>query len=377
MTDPSELDARADTAAASVQAIFGKRLLGLPGTWLPTVAGPGRRIWRGPWHYWWHAHVIDALLDQALRNDAAGDRSRAADAVTRAAELLRTVRLRNLGQFRNHYYDDMAWVALAAERLHRMGAVPLARRAVDVLATPLHLADTPELGGGLYWNDDHDFKNVPATAPTAIFLARTGQPARAHRLVDWLYGRLVDPDSGLVLDGLRIGPDGSTTLVRDVYTYNQGTVLGALVELGDPVSLDRAAQLIAATRSHLTTDADRRLLRTHGGGDGGLFTGIHVRYLALAAHSPDLSPTARSDARAMVLGSADALWSGRDNRTLPARAGMPPGPVTVFSPDPAVPASLSQPGGIRIELSTQVQAWTILEAAATLSADPGVEVPAP
>jgi len=46
---------------------------------------------------------------------------------------------------------------------------------------------------------------------------------------------------------------------------------------------------------------------------------------------------------------------------------MPPTPVLVFSPDPAVPARESQPDGIPLELSTQLQAWMTLEAAATLA----------
>jgi len=368
--DGAVADARAATAADAVRVLFGRRLAALPGTWLPTVTGPGRRVWRGPWHYWWHAHVLDALVDEALRDRAAGRHTEAADAVRRATALLRTLRLRNLGTFRNHYYDDMAWLALAAGRLDRLGhargPIGVARAAERRLTPTLRLGDTPELGGGVYWNDTHDFKNVPASAPAALHFARTGDLDRARRVADWILARLVDSQTGLVLDGLRIGPDGSTALVADIYTYNQGTVLGLLVELGDPASLARAADLVAAVRAHLTTDPAGRVLRGHGGHDGGLFTGILVRYLALAAHSPGLDAAARATAVDLVTSTADALWTGRRSITPPPRSGMPSAPVPVFSPEPVEPADETRPRGIPVELSTQVQAWTILEAAASL-----------
>ncbi len=373
---PGARAAHAAHAADSVDALFGRRLLGLPGTYLPDVNWPGHRRWLGPWHYWWLAHHLDCLVDATLRERSVGHPDRAARAHRTGRRLLRTIRLRNLFRFVNHYYDDMAWLLLAAHRLDRLdevGHAP-ARTAGRQLRAQILSADTDDLGGGLYWNDTRDFKNVPATGPAAIFCARTGDTARARRLVDWLYAHLHDRDSGLFLDGIRIGPDGATTTVRDIYTYNQGTVLGALVELGDPDSLGRAARLVAAVHARLTLTADRPVLTTHGGHDGGLFTGITARYLALAARHPGMPPEAAAQARDLVHGTADALWAGRADVEVTGGLagwsrrlrGRPPARAAVFSPDPAVPARASQPRGIPVELSTQLQAWLILEAAATL-----------
>jgi predicted alpha-1,6-mannanase (GH76 family) len=356
-----------------VTTLFGRRMLGVPGTFLPTVQAPGPRRWRGPWHYWWLAHYLDCLVDQALREHAAGRTGDARRTAQTAHRLLRTIRLRNVASFTNHYYDDMAWLLLAAHRLDHITAtlsptasLALTHGAGRSLRAAVTRGHTDDLGGGLFWNDHHDFKNVAATGPAALFFARIRDRARAGDLLDWLHDHLRDPDSGLFVDGLRIAADGTTTLVPDVFTYNQGTVLRALITLGDPVSLARAESLITAIAGQLTTDPDHRILRTHGDGDGGLFTGILVRYLALAARSPDLSPTSRGRARALVEGTADAFWSGRQSRSFPTRFGMPPAPVLVFSPDPTRPAAQSQPDGIPIELSTQLQAWMTFEAAATL-----------
>jgi hypothetical protein len=40
--------------------------------------------------------------------------------------------------------------------------------------------------------------------------------------------------------------------------------------------------------------------------------------------------------------------------------------VAIFSPDPTRHANEAQRPGVQVELSTQVQAWTVLEAAARL-----------
>jgi predicted alpha-1,6-mannanase (GH76 family) len=377
---PASAGERAAYAATSVTTLFGRRMLGVPGTLLPLVTNPGPRRWRGPWHYWWLAHYLDCLVDQALREHAAGDLAGARATTATARRLLRTIRIRNVAIFTNHYYDDMAWLLLAVHRLDRLTArlspgtsSALTHSAGRALRAAVTRGHTDDLDGGLFWNDHHDFKNVAATGPAALFFARIGDRARARSLLDWLHDHLRDPATGLFVDGLRIAPDGTTTLVPDVFTYNQGTVLAALITLGDPISLARAEALVSAVADHLTTDPDHRVLRTHGDGDGGLFTGILARYLALAAHSPALADGARQVARELVRGTADAFWSGHQLLSAPTTSGMPPAPVpvlppvAVFSPDPTVSAEQTQPRGIPLELSTQLQAWMTLEAAATLA----------
>ena len=274
----------------------------------------------------------------------------------------------------------MAWLALASGRLALLHAAlgrPRPRRRLRTaerdLTRQLRSALTDELGGGLYWNVERDFKNVPASAPAALHLARLGRTDEARAIVDWLYARLWSAESGLFLDGVRLTAGDPRRLrtraartevvVPDLWSYNQGTVLGALVTLGDEQSLRRAADLVAAVSDRLTTESDGiRLLRTHGGGDGGLFTGILGRYLALAATTDGLAPGARDTAAGLVTSTADALWRGRDLRGRDRATA-----VSVWSPDPDVAARVSQPPGAPIELSTQVQAWTLLEAAASVA----------
>jgi predicted alpha-1,6-mannanase (GH76 family) len=365
------LDERAAEAERSVTALFGGSLGGLPLTHLARVAhpapvgsGPFGRF-RGTWHYWWQAHYLDAVVDAGLRALRTGDRAGAQQHAARGDRLLSTIRLRNRVRWVNDFYDDMAWLALASGRLqtlHDAIGRTARRRRLDSaghhLTEQLRTAHTDDLGGGLFWSRDRDFKNSPATGPAALHLARRGETDVARRLVDWLFARLWSPESGMVLDGIRL-QGGAEVLVPDVWSYNQGTALGALVTLGDPASLTRAEALVRAVDARLTAPVDgSRVLRTHGGGDGGLFTGILVRYLALAAAAGSgLDDDVRAVAGRLVRDTADALWRGRGS--LPVVGSRDP---TVFPLAPGAPAP-----GLPLELSPQLQAWTVLEAAATLT----------
>ena len=411
-TDPVVAAARAGEAERSIGLLFARPLAALPGTTLARVHAPaGRRDpslggLRGPWHYWWQAHHLDAVVDAGLRRLRTGDLAGASATATRADRALATVRLRNRVRWTNDFYDDMAWLALAAGRLGRLHRLLERRRghrqlrsARRTLTAELRSALTDDAGGGLFWSTEHDFKNVPASGPAALHLARLGDLDAARRILDWTYARLWSPDTGLVADGIRLR-DGAEVLVPDVWTYNQGTVLGALVTIGDPESLERAAALVDAVDVHLTTpnplpdasgtdasgtDASstdatgtdpapggRRVLRTHGAGDGGLFTGILTRYLALAADTDQLDATARATATRLVRDTADALWDGRDASRHPRRSNglrsvrRGAAGATVFSPDPTRPASEALPTDDPLELAPQLQAWTVLEAAARL-----------
>ncbi|MBO1269791.1 glycoside hydrolase family 76 protein [Arthrobacter cavernae] len=378
---PHDWPARADLAARSVTRTFGQRLFFLPGTHFGAIVRPSTRfrsLFR-PWHYWWQAHYVDCLVDAGGRELASGakfDGAGRPSAGRLASRLVTTIRLRNFLRFINSYYDDMAWLALATLRLEELAEAsrkPGRRRNAFVrksLTLQFDSASTDELGGGTFWSTKRDFKNTPATAPVALYFARTGRPEQAQALLDWLDARLFDPARGLYLDGLRIS-GGEAILEDGVYTYNQGPVLGALLELGGEANLSRAAVLVDAIAKELTvpghtsteptapeTEPGRFVIRGEGGGDGGLFTGILLRYVALAARDERLPDGTRAAARGLVTGTAEAFWAGRTERE---------NGTLVFSPEPQRPAGETYPAGAAVELSTQLQAWMALEAAASLN----------
>ncbi|MGW4590707.1 glycoside hydrolase family 76 protein [Amycolatopsis thermoflava] len=326
-----------DWAAAAERAIVTRhlrRVWGLPGTLLARSgwpAAPGQRL-HVHWNYWWQAHLLDCLTDAQLR-DPTPARAAAID------RFVSSMRLRNRGSWRNDYYDDLAWLGLALQRTGR---------DVGFFLGELRSGWTTEGGGGIWWRRGDRFKNAPSNGPAAILFARAGDVERARELLDWMEKTLVDPDTGLVWDGLRVD---SGDLVQEIYTYCQGVFLGACLEMSE---LDQAARTIRAVAANC---APGGVLRGQGGGDGGLFAGILARYLALAVHR--LPPGPEPDAaRDLVLASAEAAWTGA--------ADAYGGPL--FSPEwsePAPTPPLPKDHPAR-DLSVQLGAWMLLEAAATL-----------
>jgi predicted alpha-1,6-mannanase (GH76 family) len=341
---------RAGVAERAVVRRHLRRIGGvLPGTRIGRVRWPRRRpTWPVPWHYWWQAHLLDCLIDAQLR---APNRSRA----KAIAAFARSVRLRNGGSWLNRYYDDIAWLGLALQRggtlVGRSGPSALPR-----ILGRLHDGWTEHGGGGIWWRRDDDFKAAPANGPAAILLARDGQVEFAAAITDWMAETLVDPDTGLVRDGVRVAPDGSVRAVEPyVYTYNQGVYLGACVELaardGHQRWTDRALAVVDAVRQRLA--GPDGVLPGSGGGDGGLFAGITARYLADAAlRLPELADAARE----LVFANAEAVWKGR--------AEIHGGPV--FSAQWRDPAPEPRPGLAEADLSVQLSGWMLLEAAARL-----------
>jgi predicted alpha-1,6-mannanase (GH76 family) len=381
--EPANWQDRANVAARSVTGLFGRRLLFLPGTHLAAVQWPSKRLKNlfHPWHYWWQAHYVDCLVDAGRREQGSGTPAARFNgphhpsAGTLASRLVTGIRLRNAFTFVNNYYDDMAWLALATHRLQRLAEEtrkPGRRRNARVhktLTLQFDSASTDDLGGGTFWSKKRDFKNTPATAPVALYYARTGQQAKAQRLVDWLNAVLFDETRGLYVDGARFNAAGEVVVEHTIYTYNQGPVLGALLELGGDANLARAAALVDAVANQLTVPG-QRILRCDGTGDGGLFTGILSRYLALAAVDARLPESARNTAKELVTATAEAVWAGRRPAVQGAASATAGNGSVVFSLHAAQPADSTYPPGAAVELSTQLQAWMVVEAAAAIQPKP-------
>lgn len=330
---------------------FGHRVLGLPNTWLGrTSAGAAGLTTRlREWNYWWQAHYLDCLIDAQWRRSIAGE---PVD-LSRARALLRGIRLRNFFVLVNSFYDDMAWLALAVDRAQQLSRAARgrdfrgSRRVHRSLGRQLHQALSDELGGGIYWSKKRDYKNTAANGPAALYFARTGDEERAQEILDWLHERLWDAEPGVYVDGLHLRQDGPER-EGTVWSYNQGPVLGALLELADHAgNLERAAELIAGISSGLTENG---MVRLHGDGDRGLFTGILLRYLALAARHDGLPEPSRALAHQLVLSTAEQLWTSGSAQN-------------VFTEDLQLSAAKCFPPGRPVGLSGQLQAWMAFESA--------------
>lgn len=317
----------AQSRACAAQSALRARTVRRLGGWVPFTR-IGRVAWPPPgrplsaeritasWNYWWQAHLVDVLVDGAIHR---GDQRCARD----AAALIRGIRLRNVGRWTNAYYDDMAWLGLAIERAERhLGSTFSRRRALRVLRDRMYDAWAPNLGGGIPWRTTDTFFNAPANGPASILLARTDRVRRSIEMTDWIDDNLRLP-SGLIADGVWRRDDGARELDDALFTYCQGVVLGGETEAyrhgADEARLHRIDALLTAVIARFTTDG---VIRSAGGGDGGLFGGVLARYLAFVASDlPGDDPVAtsiRDRAAAIVVASADAAWTNRaDHDGLP------------------------------------------------------------
>ena len=155
------------------------------------------------------------------------------------------------------YYDDNAWVGLdLVLAFHLTGKIVYLRRAEAVMRYEETGWDAS--GGGIYWNDQHLSRNTCSNAPVAelaAYLYRvTNDPsylAWAERIYAWESQTLVDPSNGSVWD--HIDPSGKIN--RALWTYNQGTVIGAGVLLykltGNTADLAQAEKTAQFVLTHM------------------------------------------------------------------------------------------------------------------------------
>lgn len=311
-----------------------------------------------PFNYWWQAHAVDTLTDGYLRSGEARYKEK-------LAAIYQGLPNRNAGVYPNDYYDDMEWMALAWLRAFEATGVEAYKETALVLWREIQGGWNEEQGGGIAWRREQlDYKNTPANAPAVILAARlfrlAGDPRDlewAERIYRWQKETLVDPESGLVWDGINRLGDGRVD--KDWrFTYGQGVYIGAGVELfratGDEAYLEDARRTSAHVREALA-DGASGVLPGEGDGDGALFKGVLVRYLGeLIALDPD-DPEAAA-LRKLLLANADSLWAAGSSRT-------GEGESVFFS------NNWSQPPEAVVQLSAQLSGMMLLEQAARLEHD--------
>jgi len=265
--------------------------------------------------YWWHAHVIDVLVDALNRGKDKAYKQRLWD-------MFNAVRVYNGNTLHHNFYDDMEWMALALLRAWDSTGNHEYRQGALALWEDIKTAWNPYCGGGMAWKKDQlDYKNTPANAPAAILACRLYQRFNnnddliwSKRIYEWNRVNLVDPESGFVWDGMNRRGDGR--IDKDWrFTYCQGIFIGAAVELyrttHEQHYLDAAVKTAFSAKKELA-DPVTHMLPDEGNGDCGLFKGIFIRYvLELLKLAPALS-----EISSMLALNASSLWDkGRDPKT--------------------------------------------------------------
>jgi predicted alpha-1,6-mannanase (GH76 family) len=281
-------------------------------------------------NYWWNAHGVDAFLDGYQR-------TRSSVYLTRTKNLVRGIKIKNGNTYNNTFIDDMEWLAISS------------LRAYDLTKDTEYLNVANELwgrikngfhGNSFQWNTScPNCRNTCANTPAVIFAARLyrsrGNAADlkiAKDVFAWVKSVLVDPATGAVWDAYNAGT-GSVGKSR--YSYNQGTYIGAALELykitGDLTYMNDA---IKTADYAISNSINGVLYPNAGGGDGGLFNGILVRYLALLAREGNIPQSKKDQYINIIKSSAQTLKNqgiNTSNMTVSPKWGVPPGNSTDYS----------------------------------------------
>lgn len=202
--------------------------------------------------------------------------------------------------FINDYYDDEGWWALAwIDAYDLTGEAQYLQTAASIFDDMQMGWDTKTCGGGVWWSKKTRGKNAIENElflDVAASLAnRAMDPEQHQRYLDWAQKEWVwFHNSGminkeyLINDGLRKTDSGQcTNNGGTTWTYNQGVILGALVELNKAApdrKLKKMAEAIALSAiKHLTDNQGvlREPTKTQIGNDAPQFKGIFSRNLML------------------------------------------------------------------------------------------------
>lgn len=260
---------------------------------------------------WWNsANALHALIDYMRLT---GDKD-----PTYIAAIENTYKVNMSGNFMNEFYDDEGWWALTWINANALTGEPKYLRMAETIFADMLTGWDDTCGGGTWWKKDRAYKNAIANQLFLQVAARLYNATQkttyrewAIRSWEWIAASGMINDLDLFNDGLRdCENNGDIT-----WTYNQGVILGGLVELhkitGGDVLLTQA-QAIADSASRLLIDEKSGILREpcelsyNCGADGPQFKGIFMRnlyYLAEATNNPAYC--------AFIQKNADALWSNR------------------------------------------------------------------
>lgn len=266
--------------------------------------------------YWPNAHALDVLVDAYLRNPANSLKSQMLD-------LIGGVMAKNGNTMINYYYDDMEWMALACLRAYNATGDTRFKDVTDLLWNDIKGAWSSDLGGGLWWRKDNPSKNTPSNMPAAILAARLYKKFNraddlqwAQNIYNWEKQVLYDAASGWVYDNIDKAGVRNTSWK---FTYNQGTFLGAALEL---YSITQNSNYL--NEAYKATDytlnsgflTGNGVLKEEGGGDGGLFKGVFIRYFTRLIIDGGIDPAKKTSYLNFISSNATTLWSKGTNKNL-------------------------------------------------------------
>lgn len=263
---------------------------------------------------WWNsANALEATIDYMKRSGS----------TTYLSDLTNTYNANHSGNFLNNYYDDEGWWALTWIKAYDLtGDSTYLDQAKTIFADMTGGWDST-CGGGVWWSKDRTYKNAIANE---LFLTTA---AKLHNRVsgdttyynwanqewNWFKNSGMINGANLINDGLTSGcvNNGQTT-----WTYNQGVILGGLVEWN---SATKDASLLTTAQNIANAVINSTLLSQNGiltepcepsncGNDGPQFKGIFMRYLKVL-----YDRTLNSTFQTYMQNNAHSVWANNRDAT--------------------------------------------------------------
>ncbi|MDE3201373.1 MAG: glycoside hydrolase family 76 protein [Acidobacteriota bacterium] len=286
---------------------------------------PGKGLYKTPTGWWNSANSITVLVDYSRATGTKRYLSTITNTFARANKA------NGSKDFITDSNDDAGWWALAWIDAYDLTKNPAYLKAAEILFADLTTQwDTTTCGGGIWWSKNRPRESYKNAVTNELFLAigaslanREEDAAKRAKYRDWAqkewnwfrHSGMINGQH-LINDGLKAtNPKACTNNGQTTWTYNQGVVLGGLVELhnatGDATLLPAAEQIAHAAMKHLVTMGGILHEPRMAGPDQPQFKGIFVRNLVKLNKA-----AARAEYKAFVLRNAQSILT-RDSANCP------------------------------------------------------------
>jgi predicted alpha-1,6-mannanase (GH76 family) len=269
----------------------------------------------GVWNniaWWQSANALESVIDYSTQSKTKNYLSIVSNTYNKNAK----------GKFLNRFYDDEGWWALAWIKAYDVTRDPRYLTMAKTIFKDMTGGWDSTYGGGIWWNKDRNYKNAIANElflaiAAKLHLRTPGDKSYlnwAQKEWNWFKNSDMINAQHLINDGLnKTGHNNG----RITWTYNQGVILGGLVDLFKSTadaSFLSSAILIADSATKTLTYSNGILREpvensTASAGDETQFKGIFIRnlkYLYDVSQKPDYLT--------FITKNVDSIWQNSRNK---------------------------------------------------------------
>ncbi|MBN9389199.1 MAG: glycoside hydrolase family 76 protein [Chloroflexi bacterium] len=268
---------------------------------------------------WWNsANALETVIDYTARTGL----------TTYSESISNTFDVNSKTNFLNEYYDDEGWWAISWIKAYDLTGDSRYLDMAKTIFTDMVGGWDDTCNGGIWWSKDRNYKNA---IPNELFLVvaarlhlRTPGDGGSGSYLDWARREWDWFNASGMINGENLVNDGLTADCRNngrtTWSYNQGVILGGLVDLykatNDAALLDKAKAIAnAAIASSDLVNSDGILVEPcetretrDCGADAPQFKGIFIKYLDYLYQN-----TGEASYRDFILKNARSIWANARN----------------------------------------------------------------